>query len=173
MKTCEPYLLDRLPRRHLSLLSSTHPLVSHRLRLVSDQELQDLGRKLARGQIPADLEAKLVTLSRGDLAQRSIEQNCRIIIALLQSVGDGSFKLATSEQCQRLLLVLAYVRKDDDAIPDYRSNGFTDDQQELRAVSREYDSLLQTFKRWRLQHQVPAMWLGNTPARYAAIGHSV
>jgi len=170
MNSYEPDILDRLPTRHAPPLSSA--LVSHRLQLVSDHELQDLGHKLARGQIPADFEAKLVTLSRGDLAQRSIEQNCRIIIALLQSVGDGSFKLATSEQCQRLLRVLAYVRKDDDAIPDYRSNGFTDDQQELRAVSRDYDSLLQTFKAWRLQHQVPTMWSANNPSHWAAIGRS-
>jgi hypothetical protein len=57
-----------------------------------------------------------------------------------------------------LLRVLAYVRKDDDAIPDNRPDGFVDDQQEIRAMLNEMGGLLQSFKMWRLRHQVPEMW---------------
>ena len=53
---------------------------------------------------------------------------------------------------------VACVRKDDDAIPDYRPDGFVDDLQEVRAIARDLDSVLQNFKSWRLRHQVPAMW---------------
>jgi hypothetical protein len=60
--------------------------------------------------------------------------------------------------CERLLRVLAYVRKDDDSIPDYQPGGFVDDQQEVRKVDNKYHSLLESFKAWRLRHQVPALW---------------
>jgi hypothetical protein len=52
-----------------------------------------------------------------------------------------------------------YVRKDDDVVADYKPNGFLDDQQEVRAAVTELGPLLKTFKTWRLQHQVPRMWL--------------
>ena len=139
-----------------------HPAVGqtprHRLNLVSRHEIEGLRHKLARGQIPPDLESKLEKLSRGDLAHRSIEQNCRTIIALLLAVCRGVFNGATAEERERFLRVLAYVRKDDDAIPDYRPDGFVDDLQEVRAIARDLDSVLQNFKSWRLCHQVPAMW---------------
>ncbi|HWX22314.1 MAG TPA: hypothetical protein VN578_20630 [Candidatus Binatia bacterium] len=41
------------------------------------------------------------------------------------------------------------VRKDEDAITDYQTRGFTDDQEEVRAVGSELASLLQSFKAWR------------------------
>ena len=51
-----------------------HPAVGqtprHRLNLVSRHEIEDFRHKLARGQIPPDLESKLEKLSRGDLAHR-------------------------------------------------------------------------------------------------------
>ena len=157
MRTCELNVID--PSFNQDRLSARQPaLVPHLLHLVSEHELQDLRPRLARGQVPPDLEAKLVKLSRGDLAHRSIEQNCRTIMALFQAAHEGAFKAASPEHCDRLLRVLAYVRKDDDSIPDYKLDGFVDDQQEMRVVKRELDSLLQNFKAWRLQHQVPAMW---------------
>ena len=48
--------------------------------------------------------------------------------------------------------------KDDDVIPDYRSDGFADDQQEVHAALIEFTPLLQAFKGWRLRHQVPVLW---------------
>jgi hypothetical protein len=73
-------------------------------------------------------------------------------------VHHGSYSQATPEVCERLLRVLAYVRKDDDSIPDYQAGGFVDDQQEVRKADTEYRSLLESFKAWRLRHQVPALW---------------
>ncbi len=58
-----------------------------------------------------------------------------------------------------MLRVLAYVPKDDDAVPDYKTGGLIDDQQEVRAATVELEALIQAFKAWRLRHQVPAMWL--------------
>jgi hypothetical protein len=157
MKTCE-----RNPADGASLIrpaarqSAVQP---NRLHLVTVHDVRNLRDDLAKGNIPPDLEAKLVKLAEGDLARCAIEQNCRIIIALLQAAQDGSFKEARPDACERLLRVLAYVRKDDDDIPDYRPNGFADDLEEVRAVTAQFSSLLQTFKAWRLRHQVPEMWL--------------
>src|SRR5262245_8030982 len=105
-------------------------LMPDRLRMVSTHELDDLRCWLARGQIPRDLEAKLAKLTEGDLGHRAIEQNCRTIFALLQAVDEGCFKASCPGDHERLLRVLAYVRKDDDAIPDYQPDGFIDDLQE-------------------------------------------
>jgi hypothetical protein len=129
------------------------------LHLVTAFDLQELRAALARGQIPADLEVKLTRLAKGDLALRYIEKNCRTIIALLQASQDGSFREANSAEREQLLRVLAYVRKDDD-IADYLSNGFADDQYEMRHVAAALSHRLEEFKSWRLRHQVPAMWQG-------------
>ena len=128
------------------------------LNVITVHDLNNLREALGRGQVPPDFEAKLIRLASGDLKERSIEQNCRNMIALLPAAWDGSFKAASSDDCERLLKALAYVRKDEDLIADYRSDGFNDDQQVTRAATREFDSLLEEFKSWRLRHQVPAMW---------------
>jgi len=130
------------------------------LHVLTAHDLSDLREALESGQIPPDFERKLTKLAAGDLTQRFIEQNCRTIIALLQAASDGSFKGASYGDCERLLNVLAYVRKDEDMIADYRSDGFVDDQQVTRATTTQLDPLLQAFKSWRLRHQVPAMWYG-------------
>lgn len=132
------------------------------LHLVTVHDLQALGEALAKQQLPPDFEAKLATLAVDELGHRFIEQNCRTIVALLEAVEEGSFKDANRKDCELLLRVLAYVRKDDDAIPDYRPNGYLDDQQELRAVTSELAPLLRSFKAWRLRHQVPEIWLHTT-----------
>jgi hypothetical protein len=128
------------------------------LYLVTAHDVQGLRSALARGRCPADLEAKLARLSGGSLSERYVEQNCRLIVALLLAAQQNSFTQATPADRERLLRVLAYVRKDDDAIPDYRPDGFADDQQEMRAAAMELKPLLLDFKVWRLRHQVPEMW---------------
>ena len=158
MKTYETNVVEDPGNQCVHQVWRQPALIPHRLHLVSAHELQDLRQKLARGQVPPDLEAKLIKLAGGDLVHRAIEQNCRTMIALLRAAHEGAFRKAVQEDCERLLRVLAYVRKDDDAVPDYRSDGFIDDQQEMRLVTRDLDSLLQNFKAWRLRHQVPAMW---------------
>lgn len=128
------------------------------LHLVSQQELDDLELALNRGYVPTDLETKLESLATQSLLHRSVERHCRIFIALLQAASEGDFKELTDAAKDRLLRVLAYVRKDDDAIADYRQNGFVDDQQEVQAAVSDLAALLGFFKSWRLCHQVPGLW---------------
>ena len=129
------------------------------LYLVTAHDVQGLRSALAQGKLPADLETKLARLAGGSLSERYVEQNCRLIVALLLAAQQNSFTKATPAERERLLRVLAYVRKDDDAIPDYRPGGFIDDQQEVRAAATELNHVLLAFKVWRLRHQVPGMWL--------------
>ena len=70
----------------------------------------------------------------------------------------GSFAEASPADLVRLLKVLAYVRRDEDMIPDYLPGGYTDDLREVRAATTELSDLLGSFKAWRLRHQVPALW---------------
>jgi hypothetical protein len=128
------------------------------LNLVTPQELEQLRDALLDGRPPRDLELKLTRLAGGSLLHRFVEQNSRLIIALLVAAYGGSFREANRGSLERLLRVLAYVRKDDDAIPDNRPDGYVDDQQEIRAMLNEMGDLLQSFKMWRLRHQVPEMW---------------
>jgi hypothetical protein len=130
------------------------------LHLVTTHDVQGVRSALAQGRLPADFEAKLAKLSGGSLGDRYVEQNSRLFFALLLAAQESTFTAATPADRERLLRVLAYVRKDDDGIPDYRLDGFTDDQQEVRAATTELGPLLHTFKLWRLRHQVPEMWWG-------------
>lgn len=131
---------------------------SSELYLITPQELEELRNALGRGHVPPDFERKLNGLAGGDLTSGMVEQNCRLFIALLQAAHSGRFEPVRPDDCDRLLRVLAYVRKDDDAIADYKPNGFADDLREVRAATSDLSQLLQTFKKWRLCHQVPAMW---------------
>jgi len=128
------------------------------LHLVTTHDLHELRAALARGSLPPDFEAKLARLAGGNLIERFVEQNSRLFVALLLAAQDGLFVRITGPERDHLLRLLAYVRKDDDAVPDYRPDGFLDDQREVRAATAELGPLLQTFKAWRLCHQVPAMW---------------
>ena len=120
--------------------------------------MESLKEALRRGDLPVDFRWKLQRLAGGGLNHRFIEQNCRTITALLLAVEEGRFRDVSQAECERLLRLLAYVRKEDDAMPDYLPEGFSDDQHEVRAVTSELGNLLQTFKAWRLRHQVPGMW---------------
>jgi hypothetical protein len=128
------------------------------LNLVTAQELQQLRDALLDGRPPRDLELKLSRLANGSLLHRFVEQNSRLIISLLVAAYSGEFRQANRAGLERLLRVLAYIRKDDDATPDCRPDGYVDDQQEIRAMLNEMGDLLQSFKLWRLRHQVPEMW---------------
>jgi hypothetical protein len=141
-------------RLHSQVRSSRPAL----LQWITPHELEGLRDALARHCLPPDFLGKLKRLSHGDLSDHFIEQNCRLFTALLMAVEDGSFPAGSAAERERLLRVLAYVRKDDDAMPDYKPGGFTDDQREVRAATVDLGVLIQAFKAWRLRHQVPAMW---------------
>jgi hypothetical protein len=138
------------------------------LYLVTAQEVEELRLCLHRGQVPPDLEAKLGRLAEGDLTARFVARNSRLFLALLQAVDRGLFADASPPQCERLLRVLAYVRKDDDAIADYQPGGFKDDQGEVRAALLEFPTLLKSFKAWHLSRQVPSLWRHPQPPCSAA-----
>lgn len=142
-----------LPSHGLTL--PARPTLSH---WITTHDLEALRAALACGHLPADFAGKLRKLSAGGLSHRFIEQNCRLFAALLMATEAGTFGDISPAERERLMRVLAYVRKDDDAIPDYAPAGFTDDQQEVRAAALELGGLLQNFKAWRLRYQVPAMW---------------
>lgn len=114
---------------------------------------------LRRGALPLDFESKLCRLRGGNLTERFVEQTSRLIFELLLAHEQGLFREITSADRARLLQVLAYIRKDEDAVPDYQRDGYKDDAQEIRAVEAHLQQLLKKFKTWRLRHQVPALWL--------------
>jgi hypothetical protein len=91
--------------------------------------------------------------------QQFLAQHCRNFIALLQATHEPAFPALSPVTLDRFLRVLAYVRKDDDAIPDYTPSGYTDDRDEVRATVELLARELEQFKAWRLQHQVPGMWM--------------
>jgi hypothetical protein len=143
-------------RSHLSpQTSGSRPALAH---WITPHEVEALRDALSRGCLPPDLSGKLNRLAKGDLSGQFIEQNCRLFAALIAAIEDGSFRGAGAGERDRLLRVLAYVRKDDDAIPDYKPGGFADDQREIRAATVDLRDLIQGFKLWRLRNQVPAMW---------------
>lgn len=128
------------------------------LDLLTSQEVECLRALLQQQQIPLDLKEKLAGLEEGDLGDRFVAQNCQTMLALLLATYEGSF-LEPSLLEQRLMLsVLAYVRKDNDSIPDWRIDGFTDDMHEIRVALVQLGPLLNRFKTWRLRNQVPSMW---------------
>lgn len=129
------------------------------LHLISRFEAKHLRDALDRGEVPGDLRSKLRKLEQGEVIHHFIRQNSQLIIALLQAAHDGEFQPVDPTEYEHLLRVLAYVRKDDDLIPDYQPGGYTDDHQVMRAIVHELAPLLQRFKLWRLRHQVPGMWL--------------
>ena len=128
------------------------------LQWITPHELEALRDALARGGLPPDFLGKLKRMADGDLSHHFIEQNCRLFAALLVATEHSSFRQGSPAERERLLRVLAYVRKDDDAIPDYKPEGLTDDQREIRAATVALDGLIHGFKAWRLRHQVPIMW---------------
>ena len=93
------------------------------LHLVTAQEMSALRESLSRGHVPADFEAKLNRLAEGELLHQTVARHCRSFIALLQAVLNGTYTQAPPKLCDRLLRVLAYVRKDDDSVPDYQPGG--------------------------------------------------
>jgi hypothetical protein len=113
------------------------------LQWTTPQELEPLRAAPAQGSLPPDFLGKLKRITDGDLTHHFIEQNWRLFGAPLVAAEDSSFREGRPAKCERLLLVLAYVRKEDDAIPDYKPEGFTDDEREMRSATVALDGLIQ------------------------------
>jgi hypothetical protein len=139
------------------------------LNLVHAQEADALRDSLISGRVPPDFEHKLTRLAQGDLGGHFVAQHSRLLIALLQASWTAQFRQLTDALRARLLRALAYVRKDDDAIPDYQVGGYTDDAQVLRAIAAETAPLIQAYKLWRLRSHVPAVW-ASQPGPPSALG---
>ncbi|MFO1513816.1 MAG: hypothetical protein U1F83_13015 [Verrucomicrobiota bacterium] len=59
------------------------------------------------------------------------EQNCRLFAALLLVAEENSFRDVKPVERERFLRVLAYVCKEEDAIPGPLDGGLADDQREV------------------------------------------
>jgi hypothetical protein len=99
----------------------TQPSLLH---LVNSEEVEALRKALASGIVPTDFEAKLDRLSGRGLLHQFVADNCRSFVRLLLADHPSPFHQATPAERERLLRVLAYVRKENDAIADYKPNGF-------------------------------------------------
>ena len=132
--------------------------VSIALQILIPDEIEELRRALFKGALPTDFEVKLVRLAQDTLLHQAVEQNCRLFVALFLAIQEGSFADPHAVIQERLLRVLAYVRKEQDQVPDFKPGGFMDDLREVRAACTELSSVIQRFKEWKLRHQVPSMW---------------
>src|SRR5712671_1774072 len=118
------------------------------LHLVSGEEVEAINQAVTGGLVPADFELKLDRLASLGLLHQFVAESCRGFVRLLMAEQRGSFHRATPAERERLLRVLAYVRKENDAIADYKPGGFQDDLEEVRAATSEFAPLLQCFKEW-------------------------
>src|SRR5208282_3217777 len=134
------------------------PVRAGLLHLVTAQDVQELRLALVKGRLPADFEVKLSRLGEGSLVERYVEQNSRLFFALLLAAAESSFIRATPSDREHLLRVLAYVRKEDDAIPDYLPAGLSDPQQQLPAAATELGPPLQRLIVRSHPHKPPAIW---------------
>ena len=58
--------------------------------LNQSEDLRQMRNAIARGTTPTDFETKLRKLAAGSLLHRSVEQHCRLFIALLMAAHDGA-----------------------------------------------------------------------------------
>jgi len=130
------------------------------LNLVTDREMEALCNAMRLGRVPLDLKAKLGRLRTDDPREFYLKRQSELLIALLMAPGAADFCHVHPDDWQRLLRMLAYVRKDDDAIQDTCPGGFVDDHDLMRMTCTELCSELETFKAWHLSHRVSLLWDG-------------
>src|SRR3954462_12829220 len=115
MKSASLTSIEQQMTRHAAVRPTQTPVRPDFLHLVTAGELEGLKQAIVRRSLPMDFEAKLTRLAHGDLTHRFVERNCRLFAALLLAVQHDIFG-ASKADCERLLRVLAYARKDDDSI---------------------------------------------------------
>jgi len=134
------------------------------LNMVTESEMHTLCDTLQQDRIPVDLRAKLDRLRTDDPRELYLKNQSLLLSSLLRSPAAREFCLARPDDCQRLLRMLAYVRKDDDAIPDTWPGGMVDDHDLMRLTCTELRQVLDTFKAWHLSRRVPLLWHTRPPS---------
>lgn len=132
------------------------------LEMVTEAEIEALCDALHQDQIPADLRAKLDRLRTDDPKEFYLRQQSLLLALLLMSSAALGFCSLRPQVCRRLLRMLAYVRKDADAIPDTWPGGMADDHDLMRLTCTELREALDTFKAWHLAQRVPLLWNAQT-----------
>lgn len=130
--------------------------------MVTQAEMETLCDSLRQDHVPADLQAKLDRLRTNDPKELYLKQQSLLLASLLMSPAAQGFCTLRPNVCERLLRMLAYVRKDDDAIPDTWPDGMADDHDLMRLICTELRDALETFKAWHLSRRVPLMWNAQT-----------
>lgn len=125
--------------------------------------MEALLQALRRGALPPDLQAKLAGLRATDAKENYLRQSSLLLARLLMAAHTEGFCHARPGDCERLLRMLAYVRKDEDAIPDSWPGGFEDDHDLMRWVCGELRPVLEAYKAWHLVHRVPRLWSSVLP----------
>jgi hypothetical protein len=128
------------------------------LNMVTAWELEALCHALRERRIPADLKAKVAGFRVDDPKEFYLKRQSELLLAFLLAPEASQYCRLRPDDCQRLLRVLAYVRKDDDAIPDTRPGGFVDDHDLMRMTCTELGQVLDAFKAWHLSRRVAHLW---------------
>ncbi len=126
--------------------------------MVTAWELEALCHALRERRIPADLKAKVAGFRVDDPKEFYLKRQSELLLAFLLAPEASQYCRLRPDDCQRLLRVLAYVRKDDDAIPDTRPGGFVDDHDLMRMTCTELGQVLDAFKAWHLSRRVAHLW---------------
>ena len=139
------------------------------LEMVTAEEMEALCDALHQDHLPPDLRAKMDRLRTNDPKEFYLKQQSLLLASLLMSSAALGFCSLRPQVCRRLLRMLAYVRKDDDAIPDTWPGGMADDHDLMRLTCTELREALETFKAWHLSQRVPLLW--NAPAASVCRSH--
>ena len=128
------------------------------LEMVTKAEMEALGDALQQNRVPQDLRAKLDWLRADDPKEFYLKQQSLLLASLLMSPAAREFCVLRPDDCERFLRMLAYVRKNDDAIPDLWPDGMADDHDLMRVTCRELREAIAAFKAWHLSRRVPLLW---------------
>jgi len=139
------------------------------LGLVNTAEISALRQSLGAGRVPPDLLQKIERLRVEDYREHDLQRQSRLVLSLLLAAEEGQFTRVSRWDRERLIRLMAYVRKDEDAIPDARPHGYDDDHGLMRATCAQMEPLLRAFKAWRLVRQVPELWLSQSPVLRSAV----
>jgi hypothetical protein len=120
--------------------------------------MEALCHALRTGRAPADLQAKLARLSLEHPMDLYLRRQSELLISLLAAPEAAEFCRLQPDDCRRLLRMLAYVRKDDDAIPDTWAGGFVDDHDLMRMTCAQLRPALDAYKAWHLSRRVARLW---------------